>query len=149
MSFSTIHTNYGLQALARAESTGTQIRLTHMAVGDENGNAVTPDPAQTTLVRERFRTTINRVFQDASNPLRFTAELVIPASEGGFTLREVGAFDAEGLDATDYAILCHDKWESSDAVVEDDGTVIQPAVEAGYRYTVRYDELFGFILASL
>lgn len=96
MAFSTIHTNYGLQALSRAESTGAQIRLTHMAVGDGNGNAVTPDPAQTTLVRERFRATINRVFQDASNPLRFTAELVIPASTGGFTLREVGVFDASG-----------------------------------------------------
>lgn len=96
MAFSTIHTNYGLQALSRAESTGTQIRLTHMSVGDGNGNAVTPDPSQTTLVRERFRATINRVFQDASNPLRFTAELVIPASEGGFTLREVGVFDADG-----------------------------------------------------
>lgn len=96
MAFITIHTNYGLQALARAESTGTQILLTHMAVGDGNGNPVTPDQTQTQLVRERFRTTINRVYQDANNPLRFTAELVIPASVGGFTLREVGVFDADG-----------------------------------------------------
>lgn len=96
MSFSTIHTNYGLQELARAESTGTAILLTHMAVGDGNGNPVTPDPNQTQLVRERFRATINRVYQNADNPLRFTAELVIPASEGGFTLREVGVFDADG-----------------------------------------------------
>lgn len=96
MDFITIHTNYGLQALARAESTGTPILLTHMAVGDGNGNPVTPDPNQTQLVRERFRATINRVFQDAADPLRFTAELVIPASDGGFTLREVGVFDADG-----------------------------------------------------
>lgn len=96
MAFSTIHTNYGLRILAQAEATGTQIQLTHMAVGDGNGNAVTPDPTQTQLVRERFRATINRVFQDAANPLRFTAELVIPASAGGFTLREVGVFDASG-----------------------------------------------------
>lgn len=96
MAFITIHTNYGLAALAKAESTGTQILLTHMAVGDGNGNPVTPDPAQTQLVRERFRATINRVYQDASNPLRFTAELIIPASAGGFTLREVGVFDADG-----------------------------------------------------
>ena len=94
--FLTIHTNYGLQELARAESTGTQISLTHMAVGDGNGNPVTPNPAQTQLVREMFRATINRVFQDANDPLRFTAELVIPATTGGFTLREVGVFDADG-----------------------------------------------------
>lgn len=96
MAFITIHTNYGLQELARAESTGAQINLTHMAVGDGNGNPVTPNPSQTQLVREMFRATINRVFQDASDPLRFTAELVIPASAGGFTLREVGVFDADG-----------------------------------------------------
>lgn len=96
MAFSTIHTNYGLQQLARAESAGTQILLTHMAVGDGNGNPVTPDPNQTQLVRERFRATINRVYQNANDPLRFTAELVIPASAGGFTLREVGVFDSDG-----------------------------------------------------
>lgn len=96
MAFITIHTSYGLKELARAESTGTQILLTHMAVGDGNGNPVTPSPSQTHLVREMFRATINRVFQSADNPLRFTAELVIPASIGGFTLREVGVFDADG-----------------------------------------------------
>lgn len=96
MAFITIHTNYGLQELARAESTGTQISLTHMAVGDGNGNPVTPDPSQTHLARERYRATINRVYQNADDPLRFTAELVIPASTGGFTLREVGVFDSGG-----------------------------------------------------
>lgn len=77
MAFITIHTNYGLQELARAESTGTSINLTHMAVGDGNGNPVTPDPTQAQLVRERFRSNINRVYQDANDLLRFTAELVI------------------------------------------------------------------------
>lgn len=96
MAFTTIHTNYGLQSLARAEATGVPINLTHMAVGDGNGNAVTPNPSQTTLLRERFRATINRVYQSSDDPLRFTAELVIPASTGGFTLREVGVFDSNG-----------------------------------------------------
>lgn len=96
MAFITIHTNYGLQSLARAEATGVPINLTHMAVGDGNGNAVTPNPSQTTLLRERFRADINRVYQSSDDPLRFTAELVIPASTGGFTLREVGVFDSNG-----------------------------------------------------
>lgn len=96
MAFITIHTNYGLQRLASAESTGVQINLTHMAVGDGNGNAVTPTTSQTQLVRERFRATINRVYQNESDPLRFTAELIIPADVGGFTLREVGVFDSDG-----------------------------------------------------
>lgn len=96
MSFSTIHTSYGLQRMAAAEAAGEEINLTHMAVGDGNGNAVTPTEDQTQLVRERYRAAVNRVYSDPDNPLRYTAELIIPASEGGFTLREVGVFDSDG-----------------------------------------------------
>jgi len=94
--FKTIHTTYGLTAMAQAEATGTPINLTHIAVGDGNGNPVEPYEAQTNLVRERFRSTVNRVYQDPTMPNRFTAELVIPATEGGFVLREVGVFDSTG-----------------------------------------------------
>lgn len=94
--FKTIHTNSGLIAMAQAEATGTPINLTHMAVGDGNGNEVTPDEGQSTLVREMYRASVNRVFQDPSQPKRFTAELVIPGSVGGFVLREVGVFDQAG-----------------------------------------------------
>ena len=96
MTFRTLHTAAGLARLAQAEATGTPINLTHMAVGDGNGNAVEPSELQTTLVRELFRAPINRVFQDPADPKRFTAELVIPAATGGFVLREVGVFDADG-----------------------------------------------------
>ena len=82
--------------MAAAEAAGDEINLTHMAVGDGNGNAVTPTEDQTQLVRERYRAAVNRVYSDPDNPLRYTAELIIPASEGGFTLREVGVFDDQG-----------------------------------------------------
>lgn len=96
MAFSTIHTKYGLTAMSRAESTGAPINLTHMAVGDGNGSPVKPHWEQTGLARERYRGTINRVFQDPDDPTRFTAELVVPESEGGWTMRELGVFDAAG-----------------------------------------------------
>lgn len=96
MAFSTIHTKYGLTAMSRAESTGVPINLTHMAVGDGNGSPVKPHWEQTGLARERYRGTINRVFQDPDDPTRFTAELVVPESEGGWTIRELGVFDAAG-----------------------------------------------------
>lgn len=96
MTYSTIHTDYGLQRLAEAEATGTPINLPEMAVGDGNGNPVEPDPEQTDLARERFRAAVNRVYQDPADATRFTAELVIPATEGGFVLREVGVFDDQG-----------------------------------------------------
>lgn len=94
--FRTIHTSYGLAAMAQAEATGTPINLTHMAVGDGNGNAVTPSEPQTALVREVYRAAVNRVYQDPADPKLFTAELVVPAGVAGFTMREVGVFDADG-----------------------------------------------------
>jgi len=57
---------------------------------------VQPAESQTNLVRELFRATINRVYQDPVQLNKFTAELVIPASVGGFVLREVGVFDSNG-----------------------------------------------------
>ncbi|MGB0468576.1 MAG: phage tail protein, partial [Pontibacterium sp.] len=96
MVFKSIHTDYGLAAITQAETTGTPINITHMAVGDGNGNEVIPAEDQTTLVRERYRASVNRVYQDPSDITRFTAELIIPVSEGGFTLREVGVFDDQG-----------------------------------------------------
>lgn len=96
MAYKTIHTALGLQLLAQAESQGTQIRLTHMAIGDGNGFPTDPVETQTQLVREQFRTTINRVFQDPENANKFTVEMIIPLSIGGFVMREVGVFDSNG-----------------------------------------------------
>lgn len=96
MAYKSIHTTVGLQLMAQAEGAGTQIQFTHMAVGDGNGNPTTPTESQTQLVRERFRATVNRVYQNPDMPTMFTAELIIPASVGGFTLREVGLFDSNG-----------------------------------------------------
>lgn len=96
MNYQTIHTLYGLVHMAAAEAAGISINLIEMAVGDGAGNATSPSEAQTHLVREMYRGRVNRVFQDPVNPKQYTAELVVPASIGGFTLREVGVFDADG-----------------------------------------------------
>lgn len=96
MAYKTIHTAIGLELMAQAEATGTQIRLTHIAVGDGNGNPVTPVESMTQLVRERYRAAVNRVWQDPNIANKFSAEVIIPASVGGFTLREVGVFDSNG-----------------------------------------------------
>lgn len=96
MFYKSIHTAYGLSAMANAQALGVPINLTEMAVGDGNGNPVVPAESQTQLVRERFRATVNRVYQDPANALRFTAEMIIPADVGGFTLREIGIFDSHG-----------------------------------------------------
>jgi len=61
----------------------------------------------------------------------------------------IAAFEAEGLNASSYAIICYDEWEASDAVLDDNGTVVSPAVKAGNRYGVRYEELLAFIISAL
>lgn len=98
MNFKTIHTVYGLSRMSQAEATGKPINLVAIAVGDGAGNAVTPDQTQTQLVREiaGTRAAPNRIYQDSANPQMFTAELVIPATQGGFTIREIGIFDDAG-----------------------------------------------------
>ncbi|WP_407510286.1 phage tail-collar fiber domain-containing protein [Acinetobacter baumannii] len=96
MTYRSIHTTLGLQLLAQAESTGSQIRLTHMAVGDGGGQLIKLSPDMTALVRERFRAVVNRVYQDPENDLKFTAELIIPAAVGSFVIREIGIFDSNG-----------------------------------------------------
>lgn len=96
MTYSTIHTTYGLSRMAAAESSGASINLTHMAVGDGNGNPTEPSITQTTLVRERYRAPVNRVYSNADNPNQYIAELIVPKSAGGFTLREIAVFDDTG-----------------------------------------------------
>ncbi len=59
------------------------------------------------------------------------------------------AFEIEGLDGFRYGILCHDEWDSQGAIVDRDGAVLVPAIEAGDRYSIRYDELSLFLLAAL
>ena len=96
MAYKTIYTRLGAQLLVQASTTGQAVRLTQMAVGDGNGLPTTPATSQTTMVRERYRGNINRIYQDPNDSTRFTAELVIPANTDAFTLREVGVFDANG-----------------------------------------------------
>ena len=61
MLYKTIHTTIGLQLLASAEATGSKIEITHMAVGDGNGNEIIPNPTMKQLKRERFRAPVNRI----------------------------------------------------------------------------------------
>ena len=58
-------------------------------------------------------------------------------------------FEKHGLIAEKYAILCYDEWGYEDEILDDDGSVLHPAVEAGNRYGIRYEELLCFIISAL
>ena len=59
------------------------------------------------------------------------------------------AFEAEGLVAEKYAVICYDEWEAQDEILTSDGDVFKPAVSAGNRYGIRYEELLAFVISAL
>lgn len=91
-----IVTNLGAAKIANAAALGTKLNITHMAVGDGNGMLPTPNASQTKLVNEMRRAAINTLSVDEANSSQVIAEQVIPETEGGFWIREMGLFDADG-----------------------------------------------------
>ncbi|AIR70170.1 phage tail protein [Dickeya fangzhongdai] len=96
LKYMTLLTQVGATKLANATALGKVLDITHMAVGDGGGNPTTPDPAQTTLINEKRRAALNSLSVDPANPNQIIAEQIIPENEGGFWLREVGLYDADG-----------------------------------------------------
>lgn len=91
-----ILTNLGAAKLANATALGTQLEITHMAVGDGGGGLPIPNPAQTALIGERRRAAINLLTIDPLNNSQIISEQVIPEDVGGWWIREVGLFDKDG-----------------------------------------------------
>ncbi|WP_440893673.1 phage tail-collar fiber domain-containing protein [Aeromonas dhakensis] len=91
-----IPTNAGQAKIANAIALGVPLKITHMAVGDGNGQPVTPNAAQTALVRERRRAPINTLFQDPTNQSQLVAEQIIPENVGDWWIREAGIFSEDG-----------------------------------------------------
>jgi phage-related tail fiber protein len=92
----TLLTTAGQAKITNALATGTTVQVTQIAVGDGNGNPVTPTEARTALVREVHRGPVSSLQVDGSNPNWLVAELVIPMATGGWTIREIGMFDVDG-----------------------------------------------------
>ncbi|WP_261644392.1 phage tail protein [Erwinia mallotivora] len=90
-------TSQGAAKLANAAALGTKLQITEMAVGDGGGTLPTPDAAQTKLAGEKRRAPLNALTVDAANSSQIIAEQIIPESEGGFWIREIGLFDADGV----------------------------------------------------
>ena len=94
--FYAIVTNLGAAKIANAAALGTKLNITQMAVGDGGGTLPTPNASQAKLVNEMRRAALNTLSIDATNASQVIAEQVIPETEGGFWIREMGLFDAEG-----------------------------------------------------
>ncbi|EAA8429289.1 hypothetical protein EIU82_20240 [Salmonella enterica] len=94
--FYTLLTEIGAAKLASAAALGVPLKITHMAVGDGGGVLPTPSAQQTALVAERRHAALNMLYIDPQNNSQIIAEQVIPETEGGWWIREVGLFDETG-----------------------------------------------------
>lgn len=94
--FKSIVTALGQARIASAIESGQDVNITQLAVGDGNGNATTPSASQTALVHETYRLPLNSIKTDNKNANWIIAEAIIPASVGGFWMREMGLFSSEG-----------------------------------------------------
>ena len=93
MAFSQVLTDVGLAKVAAALAGGDPVNITAVAVGDAD---TTPDPALAALGHEVWRGAVNAVDPVAADLSRVRIEAVVPVEDGGWTMREAGAFDATG-----------------------------------------------------
>jgi len=94
--FYTLLTDIGAAKLASAAALGVPLKITQMAVGDGGGVLPTPSAQQTALVAEKRRASLNMLYIDPQNSSQIIAEQVIPETDGGWWIREVGLFDETG-----------------------------------------------------
>lgn len=95
--FGTILTQAGNAAIANALLTGQKANWARVCVGDANGYDYTPDASQTALRHQTWDGPISEMWMadDAGNQIVIHA--VIPSNVGGFSIREIGVLDENGV----------------------------------------------------
>ena len=96
LKFKSVVTTAGQARIAAAMANGTQVDIKQMAVGDGNGQPTTPVASQTALVHEVYRQAVNSTKVDKTRSNWMVVEAIIPASSGGFWMRELGLIAGDG-----------------------------------------------------
>lgn len=94
--FMAILTAVGEAKQANADAMNIPWTFSQMGVGDANGADPQPNRGQTKLINERRRAPLNQVKIDPKNTNVIIAEQVIPENVGGWWIREIGLYDADG-----------------------------------------------------
>lgn len=92
--YQTLLTDYGRGVVADSMATAAAIAFTEVALGDGQND---PAASQTALQNEVHRAAVTGVRQDPASPDQVIITLTVPPESGGWTIREVGVFDAGGL----------------------------------------------------
>ncbi len=92
----TVLTDVGKQKLAEAIANETALDFTEMAVGDSNGTSYEPTSDMTALKHVTYRAAIGSMKINAEDKNIMEFEFVVPASTGGFYVREAGLYSNDG-----------------------------------------------------
>lgn len=117
--FITLVTNIGRAKFINASVLGKKVNLTTIKVGDGNGASYTPVETQTDLKNVVWQGAINSMEVDTENPNTIKIDSIIPSSEGGFFIREIGIYD----DAGDLIIIT--KYKETYKPVASNGSVME------------------------
>ena len=88
-------TDAGAALEASAHAAGTTVALSEFGVCD-GGAEFVPDPAQTTFANEVYHGAISSLSVSTDNASVLVAECVIPATSGGYTIRGIALYAADG-----------------------------------------------------
>lgn len=94
--YQSLPTLAGKAKIAAAVAGGPALNITHMAVGDGNGQLVTPLETQAALVHEVWRGAVTSVTRDPVHTNQVVVLATIPLEAGPFMVRELGLYDAAG-----------------------------------------------------
>lgn len=93
----TLVTDSGTRKMLEALNEEKKVNITQFAVGDGGGRFYNPTTAATALKNEVWRGTVNACYISEESENLLIVESVIPSDAGGFTIREMGLFDEDGV----------------------------------------------------
>ncbi|EMJ5513629.1 phage tail protein, partial [Clostridioides difficile] len=123
-SYYTILTDIGKAKIANASIVGEKVDFARIQLGDGGGNEYNPTEEQTALKNVVWEGKVGNVKTDESMTNCLILESLIPASAGGFVVREIGYLDTEGN------LLAISKYRATyKPTLENDGAVIDMKVK--------------------
>ena len=93
----TLVTDSGTKKMLEALNTEKKVNITEFAVGDGGGGFYNPTTAAVALKNEVWRGAVNACYISKDSENLLITESVIPSDVGGFTIREMGLFDEDGV----------------------------------------------------
>ncbi|HAU5082940.1 TPA: phage tail protein [Clostridioides difficile] len=122
-SYYTILTDIGKAKIANASLVGEKVDFVKIQLGDGGGNEYNPTEEQTALKNVVWEGKVGNVKTDENMTNCLILESLIPASAGGFVVREIGYLDTEGN------LLAISKYRSAYKPKVEDGAVIDMKVK--------------------